>query len=61
MTFEEIGAELGITNQYVNKIYHSALKKVKKNLLQRYGTSVKLDDIFPMLDKENIYEQMQSY
>lgn len=61
MTFDEIGLEMGISHQRASQLCNRALKKCEAILLQKFGDSVKLDDIFPMLDKENIYDQLQSY
>ncbi len=58
MTFDEIGLEMGISHQRASQLCNKALKKCEAILLQRFGTSVKLEDIFQQLDKENIYEQM---
>ena len=60
MTFEEIAAEMGVSHQRVKQLEKRALNKVRVYLLKRFGDTVKMEDILPILDKENIYEQMQS-
>jgi hypothetical protein len=58
MTFEEIAAVEGVSTQRAHELYNRGLKKANAFILKNYGSSVKLEDIFPILNKENIYEQM---
>jgi transcriptional regulator len=58
MTQLEVALELGITRQRVDQIEKMALRKIRYLLLQKYGNSVTLWDILPLLDKETHYVKM---
>jgi hypothetical protein len=58
MTLNEVGAELGISGEAVRQAEARALKKIHKYLLNRFGQSVTIWDILPLLDKETHYVKM---
>ncbi len=58
MTLYEVAVEMGISYQRVWSIEREALKKVRTYLFNRFGDDVTIEDIFPHLGKESIYEQM---
>ena len=58
MTFEQIAAVEGVSPQRAHELCNRALKKANNYILKNYGSSVKLEDIFLILNKETVYEQM---
>lgn len=58
MTVQEVATEIGVSFQYVSIIEKKALAKVKEYLLNRFGGSVTMYDIFPNLEKETIHDKM---
>ena len=59
MTLQEVGLEMGMSHQRVWEIEQRAFKKIREYLFKRFGDDVTMEDIFPYLAKETIYEQMQ--
>ena len=58
MTFDEIAPIMGISRQRVQQIEAIALNKIRDYLFTRFGSSVTIEDILPILNKETHYEQM---
>ena len=59
MTFQEIAEIEGTSPQRIWELEQRAFKKIRKYLFDRFGNDVTMEDIFPYLGKDNVYEQMQ--
>lgn len=61
MSLQEVGIEIGCSAQRVWEVEQSALKKLKAALLERFGNSVTIADVFPVLKEDRCSEFANYY
>lgn len=53
MSLEEVAIIEGVSKARIQQIEQKALNKIRKYLLNRFGSSVTMEDILPILNKES--------